>query len=638
MGACRPAASAAKAALAVLAAAGLAIGAAAAGAQSPRSGSEVVRAELDEARQAAGLGDWENAATWLAEAASQDQGDADVQYLSALATVKRGKPLPEALGNLNSALASGRFTYYSAKDVGLLKAELLVRERRWQEALDALGRIGVDSGADPSYRLIRARAFAGKGDLRTFTAEISGAVARFPDAGAFARLYFQHAGKLPGSAAARALRDTLLGRLARYAQEDPELPVLAAPLMASIEDQRNAVQSYRAQGGSSPTSTLRALEYGLIDETAAASEFFAGSYPFTLADLSSLYALAGSPAGRDAVLGALKTWKGRLGVDADGDGIAESSIQLDQGLTAAWELDSRHEGRIDWRANFAEGLPIEVSIEKEGLSIDAVYSSYPQLASVVFTEGGEKRAYSFAPEALAFAPLSMRAFGGEGRSAVYLPYPSLIPAPSERACAMAALSLIVEGGTSRRLTILEKGIPQSAVTYRDGRVYSTMSYSKGLPLLEKIDADGDGRFESERSYAADGSWWLRTDLNGDGVFEYREQSAFPFRKEWDYDGDGSVDAIQYQQADGSTVQEFSSRLDGRLDERIVVKGGKIVSLSRNSVPLALLRDSNPSLTWIGAKSFDLGSNLPAGEGIFSSMAGRYRLTRVGDMAFAELIP
>jgi len=190
---------------------------------------------------------------------------------------------------------------------------------------------------------------------------------------------------------------------------------------------------------------------------------------------------------------------------------------------------------------------------------------------------------------------------------------------------------------------LDKGTPLSSTTYRDGRLYSTTSYQAGRPVLEKADVDGDGRFETERGFYVkpDGSSdiaWVRIDSAGDGVFDYYEQTVFPFRKEWDFDRDGLVDAVQFQLSDGSIEQQFSSRLDGRLDESLVVKGGTIVALSRNGVSLALVADSNPQLTWIGRKSFDLGRNLPAGEGLFSGMGMRYRLTRIGDRAFAELIP
>jgi hypothetical protein len=99
-----------------------------------------------------------------------------------------------------------------------------------------------------------------------------------------------------------------------------------------------------------------------------------------------------------------------------------------------------------------------------------------------------------------------------------------------------------------------------------------------------------------------------------------------------------VDAAQLSLADGSVVQEFSSRLDGTFDETIVVKGGKIISLSREGKGLALIPDSNARLTWIGRKPFDLGRNLPDGDGVYSRMGTRYRITLVGGLAFAELIP
>ncbi len=125
--------------------------------------SDAARALLDAARQSSGIGDWLAADSFLEEAIRQDPDNSDVLYLDALAGVKSGGTLDDALGNLNSALASGRFSFYSTRDASTLKAELLVRERRWKEALDTLGKPTLLSGADPAFRLLRARAFAGMG-------------------------------------------------------------------------------------------------------------------------------------------------------------------------------------------------------------------------------------------------------------------------------------------------------------------------------------------------------------------------------------------------------------------------------------------------------------------------------------------
>jgi hypothetical protein len=608
----------------------------------------VARALLDEARQAAGIGDWGSAAACLDEAAAQDPGDADVLYLRALAAVKRGLPYAPALGDLDAALGTGRFAYYSRRDASVLKAELLVRERRWKEGLDALGIPGSESVADPAYRLVRARALAGMGDARGFALELGEDLRRFPDDSAFARLFLARAGAVPPSEQARALGDTILGRLPRYAAADPELQVLAAPLMPSLAARRDAVLAYRASGGRSAKASLRALEYGLLDEAAASSELLSGSSPVALEDLASLLALAGSPAGRLSVLSALSAWSGEVLVDADSDGIYEGRFSLAKGLVREWSRDSRQEGIVDARASFLEGLPTAITLDRPGVEIEIEYSTYPAASTISFARKGERRSYAFGPEAFPFAPLAMRPFGDSGKDSMSFPHPLDPPDPSERACAASALSVETASGDDREVVLLEKGLPISAVAYTGGRILSRRSYENGRPVLERVDADGDGRFETEKGFVregadqgADGAWkvaWIRSDSDGDGVFEYFEQTVFPFLKEWDYDGNGSVDARQSRLADGSMREEFSSRLDGRMDEEVVVREGRIISFSRNGARIDLIPDANRQLTWIGRKPFDLGQGLPGQDGIFSHMGKRYRLIRIGAFAFAELIP
>jgi tetratricopeptide (TPR) repeat protein len=612
-------------------------------AQSNPAENDIARALLDEARQASSLGDWERASVCLDEAADKDAGDADILYLRALTLVKRDLPLEDALGNLDGALRTGRFRYYSRRDASTLKAEILVRERRWQDALAALEPPAIDSAVDPAYHLIRARASLGLGDIRAFISELSFSLRRFPDDSASARLFLTSAGSIASSADAREIKEIILGRLPRYSAADPELPVLAAPFMGDIDAKRTAVLAYRAAGGSSAAATIRALEYGLIDEASASSELLAGPPIVALRDLTSLRVLAGSPAGRDVVLKALSGWSGVVKTDLDNDGVAEGSFYLAKGIVTEMQMDSNQDGSISYRASFSDGLPAHIILQRPGLEIDITYSAYPAVSSISFAEKSEKRGYSFGPDVFSYAPIDMRAFAGAGRTALFFPYFVSVLDPSERVCASTALSVAVATGSSRSVTFLEKGIALSAAVYEGGRLRSTTTFERGRPVLERIDIDADGRFETERVYSADFEGaaqpsWLRVDSDGDGVSEYREQLVFPYRKEWDYDGNGSVDALQVQLADGATEQRFSSRLDGRLDETVVVKEGKITSLTRDGVSLPLLPDANPKLTWIGSKRFDLGRNLPAGEGVFSAMGMRYKLTRVGEFAFAELIP
>ena len=331
--------------------------------------ANIARSLLYQARQAAVIADWTTASLYLAEAYAHDPGDADIMYLRALASIRNSMPLDEALGFLNGALATGRFSIYSRRDASTLKAELLVRERRWQEALGALSPPEIDSAMDPAFHLIRARALAGLGDSVAFTKELSYSLQRFPDESAFARLFLVHAGMIPVSTEARDIGDSIRARLSRYAEVDPEMLVLAAPLLADINAKRDSVIAYRANGGSSAAATLRALEYGLLDEASASVELLSGAHPVSLRDLSTLFSLAGSPAGRDEVFKALFNWSGAIEVDSDGDGIEEASFSVDKGLVTNWKLDSRQDGRVDARAVFASGLPISIILERSGLEI-----------------------------------------------------------------------------------------------------------------------------------------------------------------------------------------------------------------------------------------------------------------------------
>jgi len=66
--------------------------------------------------------------------------------------------------------------------------------------------------------------------------------------------------------------------------------------------------------------------------------------------------------------------------------------------------------------------------------------------------------------------------------------------------------------------------------------------------------------------------------------------------------------------------------------------GHVTAVTRNGRPLALIRDANPAIYWLGKKEFDLGGNAPAREGIYTYMNHRYRIVYSGLEAFAELVP
>ncbi len=608
----------------------------------------IARAYFDEAHQRATEGDWAGAASLLATAEESDATDSDVRYLSALALIQNGAYPGKSLAELDAAMAADRFSYYRAYDAIILRAELLVRTGRYSEALTALQGLSVD--ADISW--IRCRAFDGLRDKVSFDSELNDAFSRFPDDVRFPRIFLESLGSL-GRAAARtpteaALGGIVLARLSRYSALDPEIQILAAPIMGDEKAQRDAVLAYRASGGLGARATLLALEYGIIDQKTASAELFSGRYPLTLDDIDRAVELAQSDADLSAVGAGLDGYSGSLLVES-GDGISEA-VALKAGRAISWTIsydDAR--GHISYVLDLADEEPTGLEVTLPDADIHVAYSKYPYCSMVSFADKSKTTSYRFAPDALFYAPVSLRRILGEDRSERFVPVYAGAPLPTEAACAASALEIALRSadGGEEQIMSLDRGIPQRRETWKAGRLYAVLTYEQGSPSVERVDSDGDGRFETERLYgrivgAVDPSdvvvEWVLIDTKGTGIFDYREQTIFPFRKEWDFDDNGTIDAIQFQQADGSIVREFSSRLDGRFDETMTIKDGKIVSLTKNGRRVRLIPDANSSLTWIDAKAFDFGSNVPAGEGVFTIKKTRVRIVRVDSQIFAEMVP
>jgi len=621
-----------------------------------------VRAAADRAA----LGDWAGAARIIAGAVDADAADSDALYFAALAVLKTRDDAGAALSLCEAALASDSFALYGRGEALDLAASLLVRMRRYADCLDLLGRAsGSGDGAlDPERYRLRTLAFMGLGRQADALRELRSAADRFPADPRFARLYFERLAAGNPSPESRALGDLFVRRLPSLASSDPGLLVLGAPCILDSRQREDAIRAFRAQGGRSALATLEALRYGVIGDEAALSEFFPASYPLRLSDLESLAGLLGTAAGRQQLSSLLGRYSGRILADRDGDGYAEETASYEGGRLVSWTRDADQDGLVESSLSFGEGLPVELVASLEDSRVVARYAAYPYVASLEFrprkaspglasllqplepaadAEAGET--YSFAPEAFMLKPLSFRAFPSASDPAIFLPEPLSMPAPTRSAAGGAALRLELSKEGLREEIDLDHGIPLRRTRFLDGKAYSVLVYARGMPGQEKVDADGDGRFETLRGYmaGADASdaaiAWVKIDADGDGIFEYREDLTFPFRKEWDLDSNGSVDAAEYRDGKGGRVLEFSSRLDGNLDEAVTYDAaGQVTAVTRNGRPLALVRDANPAIYWLGRKEFDLGSNAPVREGIYSYMNRRYRIVYSGLEAFAELLP
>ncbi len=600
----------------------------------------------------AGLGDWAGAEDLAKRVLALDDRDSDALYLSALAAMRLRDEVGPPLEALELARASDTFRYYSSQAARDLQAGLLVRLRRFESALRLLPGPGAGQSSadilDPEYRRLRALAYLGEGQTRLALGELEAGSQRFPGDPVFARIFFRAWARNPASEEALGLARTFLARLSSLAAADPDLPVLALPFILDPGKRRDAILARRALGSFPVSASLGALQYGIIGDKAAIAEVFASSASLAYADLEALHSLLGSAEGRKEYALRLGSFSGSIVFDRDGDGWPEEEALYRSARLEAWTLDADQDGQVEARLSFADGLPSDFRVGLGDTEALYHYGSYPAVLGLslhpLSPALGMTEVYSFGPGSLLYAPISMSPYPSAAEASLFLPAPSPAAPTSSRAATVLALGLRRGQGKEGEYLSLDRGIPLRRESFLEGRLVASLDYSGGRPGVEKADTDLDGRFETERAYLADSPagpqdiLWSRVDTDGDGLFEYQEERGPPPRKSWDFNQDGRPDAIELSLPGGQVRREFSSRLDGRLDEVLLLDAqGRILGLTRDSRPIALVQDSNPRLRWLGRKPFDLGSNLPASEGIYYHMGLRYRLVFAGASAFAELI-
>ncbi len=598
---------------------------------------EASRAAADAASRRMEAGDLEGAGLAAEEARALDASNADALYISALSSLRRGRPTRESEGFLRAALSGGRFLRYGADDAARLLAQILIRTKRYSEARALLDRPALAADSDALY--LRSRALRFLGDERGFLDAADSGLDRFPADARFPREILDYAGSSPGGVETTARVARVEARLGYYRYLDPEILVLLAPFRASEEERRDTLLEYRALGRRSPRASILASELGILDGPAAAREFF--SFPsLSWNDLRSLRGRMQDEAALEAFSQAFSRFSGEISRDDNGDGIPETVTSYRLGEIGSWNLDFDQDGIPEASLGFRENVPAAGRMEAEGGEIVFEYGEYPHLSFARFSGVRGVREYLFPPGALAFPvmELSLEAGGRDGK--FYAPQRTAAPIPGEAAFLAAAYRVSERPGSveaSDRVTEFDRGLPvQSRLRTGDGRS-GLVIFRNGRPSYELADMDDDGLFESRFVYDGEPEPMLfETDFDLDGVFEYRESLKPPFERTWDYDQDGKADARTSVLGDGGELREFSRRFDGRLDTALVVRAGRVVRVLRGGADVPLTPDSGGRVLWVGRKPFDFGAVVPKpGPGVRGGV--RYRVVRFGDQILAEAV-
>ncbi|HAE21999.1 MAG TPA: hypothetical protein DCG47_06725 [Spirochaetaceae bacterium] len=601
----------------------------------------LVSALVSEARNALALGYAERAIALVDDALSLSSIDADANYLRAALALSYGDKRAEAEAYIAASLSGANFRLYSAHEAELLYAGLLVRMKRPASALRFLA--GKPRSAELLYLEYLAKRSLGDSDgARSAVAE---SLRRYPfDARPLIHWLVGNELKA-ASAQDAALVARAFQLLPELKELEPFLLVALTPYSAHVEDARLLLREYRAAGRNHPLATVLAFEAGLISHRKASEELALSALPIEVRLLQRYYALLSDDESRRSFLSSFSSFSGYILDDEDGDGIAEGRSLFKDGLLASWMYDQNQDGEPERVVDFSGGVPYRAELRSPSVRIVLEYGRWPFLSSATVHEGGNQRAYRFAPALYRYAPLELRALAetspDQANTGPYLAYASGGDFPRERSLADAAY-LVEErkyGGISA--TSLDKGLATSGWWRDTGGAAGELIYGDGYPKSEKLDLDGDGRYEARRVWGRSDAGhpqalYIEVDIDGDGLFEYRESVQQPSVRAWDLDADGQPDLFVERLENNGSLYSFSPSWRSRLPLVLRMDAGVVIEVRLGGVERPLIADSGGSVWWIGKKPFDFGRALPP-EGSAVRDGMRYGVIRLGERYYAELL-
>ena len=515
-----------------------------------------IRPWIDKASAAFDSGDFATAEAVAEAGLEADGGDSDLLYLLAKSDYALAGRVPQALEDVEAALESDRFDRYQRDQAIVFDADLLIRLRRWDDALSALKGLRNQVDVDGTYE--RARALLSLGDISSALDVFDRARRVWPSDLRFARLFFESRG-IPSDDRTRRLAAAFVRSATDGNFEDPALTALSLPFIPDPSVSKNILRALRAARG--PVATLEALHYGLLDGPSAVDEFFAQSGgKVSRSDLERLVALCG-PKGLEALAAHLASFSGTLTEDADGDGIVDATTVYKDGQATEWDLDADQDGLSEIVIRFAYGMPASAVWQPSSARFTYTWGNWPVLSAASLDSvpaGGlafavaapaktaptasmpPTRDWRLADGVLAWAPIRLEPFPDAASSFELVARTGSEP-PTDRALTVDATRLTLHRKDGDLAIDLRDGIALQGELTSAGRTVARFTYDKGRPVLEMLDQDGDGRFESKlfldpTSDPADPLVLsYESDIDGDGIYEYKEELVPPYRRTWDLD-------------------------------------------------------------------------------------------------------
>jgi tetratricopeptide (TPR) repeat protein len=541
-------------------------------------------------QQAVNEGRWSEALAGLERASDFVNVSSDISYMLALARSNQGKSRIGIVEALDKAVEINRWVLYNKNDALLLKTEQLIAMRNYYSALVILGQTAENADS----AMLRLRALYGlilnngnASDLVQFRNLMLSVMEKFPEDTRPLRIFFEYARNRTPEPSALVQSDLnllnlALRKLSFILETDPELAWIAAPFIGDTGEARRLTAYYRTGGipnirnrdfypstGSIPI----ALNLGLINDTEAAEELFSGSRGFNSplppgikADgnpvldkriVTEVYDLLRSEAGREFFTAKLLSFSGLIISDEDNDGYFDSRAFFNEGVIHKFEFDRNQENTYDIQVSFStDGVPVSAEYPVTGhVQAAVVWERYPSVRHTVL----EQEKFTFPSGDFQFAPVSFIVLGGSrNRSGLLCPVLSYKPELTRRSMVSFCTSITrpsIEFNGAVEQIFFQQGFPWQAVEILNGNNLSVTEFEKGIPIIQYIDLDLDGRMETIRRFHRPGTIYPWPD--SEYTFDYRRLVS---SSESDWTGEGRYKTGEVYLKDGSIV--YSWDIDG----------------------------------------------------------------------------
>jgi hypothetical protein len=564
-----------------------------------RDDTEVALQYLNWVQQVIDEGRWNDAAAALVRVSDFENVSSDISYLQAITNNHFRADRIIIANNLENAIETNRWVIYNENYALVLKAEMLIAMREYYNALAYLNRIGERGEAASSAQMradmaiLRLLALRGIGNtlaLEQFRSQILIAMDRFPRDPRPLRIFFEYANNrqpelsdLPQSDI--NLLEQILRRLPFLLETDPELAWMAAPFMRDIDAARRLVASYRAGGiphirnrdfRPHPGSIPVALNLGVIGDFEAAQELFSGSRGFNnplppefvpdgnpVLDkriIIDTYNLLRSEEGRNFFTQRLLSFTGTIFADDDNDGYIDSHVYYNSGIIQGFAFDRLQNNIFDLQISMVDGVPSNARVRLSGQFIFANinWERYPAVEQI--TLGNE--IFRFGPADFQYAPVSFIELGGcAALSGILFPVPAHQYIDLTYRTLLSFCSSLSRPSTEIDGAIetiyMNRGVALQAVETLNGRQVSVTEFERGLPVIQYIDLDLDGRMETIRRFRTPGT---QQDYAWQDSLDYRRLIA---SSESDWVGNGRHMTREVYLEDGSIVYYFDMEGTGQ---------------------------------------------------------------------------